>query len=391
MSTDTKFNPNANNSEKLSSIHTEYSLEIINADQVTIKQQPWFWKGIIPLETSTLFAGPGNSGKSQLLLFLAAHTTNGKEFKAGGTSHQLPQGNVIILSGEDKPETQLVPRLIAAEAILSKVKIIKMMKIGAKRKLLDLSLHLLLLEEAIIKAQDAGLPTKLIIVDPVQYFTGEMKDYINANVCHFISELNELADKYQLALIMNKHLRKKEGGEGISSAVDAVSGSGAWTTSPRSCWLIHRHPSKEGVILFADLKSNLKAKDSQSMAYKIESTGIDNPNIPGERIETTSMQWCDELEDLGADEALSSPSIPPMEQRIRKWIVSFLVECGKNPNNGYMFKAADFQPEAAKEGFKKTYFNEVRRKMRTEEIIEENYFDNGKEKMVKLCDPDLHK
>ena len=370
---------------------SDYGAEVITADKIIPKQQPWFWPGIIPLETSTLFAGFGGAGKSQLLIFLAAHTSNGLDFNGGGLSHRLLPGGVVILSGEDNYQTQLTPRLIAAKAKLSACHLVKMMVApGRPKMLLDLDAHLILLEEIIIKQKESEDPIRLIIIDPVQYFTGEMKDHIGSNVCRFVGSLNDLAEKYSLAIIMNKHLRKKGGGDGVSSAVDAVSGSGAWTTAPRACWLIHRHPTKEGVVLFADLKNNLKAKDNQSMAYKINKTIVVDID---KKIETTSMEWQEEMEDFNADEALNTVSLPAVQQSARKWIIDFLLTCyQKHHGNGAMFSSSELGKEAMASGIKRTTYFDVRKKMIDSGEIKEICEGHTKKTiMIVLNDPELHR
>jgi len=383
------------NTFKKNSNHEDNNLEIeiVMADMITPKPQPWFWKNIIPLDTTTLFAGFGNSGKSQLLIFMAAKTSTGDAFNAGGSVCIFPQGNVIILSGEDDFNYQLIPRLIAANADLKKIHLLKMMKIsGQPKKLLDLDAHLELLEKTILEAQNQGNPIKLIIIDPVQYFTGEMKDHINANVCRFIASLNDLAKKYNLSIIMNKHLRKKGSGDGASSAVDSVSGSGAWTTSPRSCWLIQRHPTKEGVILFADLKGNLKSKETKSLAYKIDEVFITVSPESQEKIPATAMTWLDKLEDFNADTALNTVSLSPVEQNLRKWMIDLLLECDKNPNNGAMFISSDLGKEAISAGYTKTTYFRVRGKMIEEGVIKEAVIGQAKKlNMIVLVDPELYK
>jgi len=370
----------------LSSEH--FGVDITMAKDVIPKSQPWFWNKIIPLDTSTLFAGFGNSGKSQLLIFIAAHVSSGKSFRAFGAEHKFDQGGVILLSGEDDPEYQLVPKLIAAEADLSKIYILKMMKLPNKPKeLLDLYAHLSLFEDTIIKAKEENNEIKFVVLDPVQYFIGEMKDH-NPVVCRFIAVINDICKKYNLALIMNKHLRKKGTGESISTAIDSVSGSGAWTTSPRSCWLIQRHPIKEGVILIADLKGNLREKNKKSYAYKIESAVIDNPYDKTKKIETTRLVWLDEMEDFNADQALNAVPLSSIEQEIRKWIIDFLLDCNKNPNNGAMFSASELYKEAMSSGYKKATYYKVRKEMIEAGSLQEVIEGKGKKvEMLKLVDP----
>lgn len=360
----------------------EYGLDIISGDQIKPKQQPWFWNGIIPDHTSTLFAGYGGIGKTQLLLYIAAGTTRGLSFQAGGLTHQLPEGNVIILSGEDDPEYQLIPKLTALGADTKKIFILKMMNApGKPKKFLDLNAHLGLLQNAIKKIGNV----KLIIIDPIQYFIGLIKDYINSEVATLIGTLNDLAKDNELAIIMNKHLRKKGGNDSVSTAVDSVSGSGAWVNSPRQSWLIHPHPEQEDKVLFINLKVNIAKKNKKALAYKIDKATIPyNDTI----IETTIMTWFLELEDMSADEALNAEVISPVQYGIKQWIIDYLLATPTAT-----FSSEELSKEALEvQKFKKSTFFKVRKKLIDEGIVKENL--EGKYKktlMVSLIESNSYK
>jgi RecA-family ATPase len=304
-----------------------YELDIFKASDIKPRKQPWLWYGVIPLDTFTLFAGEGGIGKSQLLLYIAAMISTGEEFNACGEKYKFDQGNVIILSAEDDFEYQLAPKLMAANANLDNISIVKCVKgvISGNRKLLNLDLQLTLLEEKIIELGNV----KLIIIDPIIYFIGKVKDYINTEVVNFLGGLNDLAKQYHLAIILNKHLRKKSSGTSITSAIDEVGGSGAWVNSARQSWIIVRDQEDKNKILFVNLKVNIHQKNSKALAYSVQPTMIYNKE--GEAIPTTNLVWFDQMVDITADEAVNKEEYENSKTGgVIKFIVNYLRENGQS-------------------------------------------------------------
>lgn len=289
----------------------EYEIERINASLIIPKEQPWLWFGFIPLHTSILFAGYGGIGKSLLLLQLASDISNGNKIYPCGLEYQLPQGNIIILTAEDDFEYQTVPKLIAANANLQNIHLLKCVKakVSGKRKFIDLFEQLDLLETEI---QNIG-NVKLIIIDPISYFTGTLKDHVNTEVCNFIDSLNYLAKKYDLSIIFNKHLRKQSSHSTITNAINEVAGGGAWINSPRQSWLISPHPKEQEKIVLVNLKSNVAKKGQTCLAYTIKEITIP---IKNNTIKTTSIQWCEQTVDLNANEAMSRESFDKSKEQI---------------------------------------------------------------------------
>lgn len=304
-----------------------YELDIVKASDIKPRCQPWLWYGVIPLDTFTLFAGEGGIGKSQLLLYIAAMISTGKEFNAGGETYKFDKGGVIILSAEDDFEYQLAPKLIAANADLNQISIVKCVKgiISGNRKLLNLDLQLILLEEKIIELGDV----KLIIIDPIIYFIGKVKDYINTEVVNFLGGLNDLAKKYHLAIILNKHLRKKSSGTSITSAIDEVGGSGAWVNSARQSWIIVRDQEDKNKILFVNLKVNIHQKNSKALAYSVQPTLVYDKD--GNAIPTTNLVWFDQMVDITADEAVNEEKYESSKTGgVIQFIVGYLKENGQS-------------------------------------------------------------
>ncbi len=278
-----------------------YEPEWETLDKVKAKTQPWFWPGIIPRDTITLFGGYGGIGKSLILLYLAAKTTTGESFKAGGLEHKFPKGSVILLSAEDEKEYQIKPKLVAMNADLNKIHYHKS-KIGQRsnnKKFIELDKDLHVIEQKIKEIGDV----KLIIIDPIVYFLGDVRDHINPEVANFLQSLIDLSKKYQIATVLNKHLRKQAtGSKGAQAAADEVGGAGAWTNTPRRCWLITNWHEDINVKVITKMKDNLGKSEDEAFAYRIHSTSIIEDNVS---VETTHLVWLDHMISITADEAVS--------------------------------------------------------------------------------------
>lgn len=327
MSNDKTYDDLKKKFEKVIPLNTPTEmLEVICIDDIEPENQPWLWPSIIPLEAFTLFAGVGGLGKSQLLMFIAAHVSNGKPFQAGGLAHQLPHGSVIILSSEDSQKYALSPRLRALGADTTKIHKIKSVVRGGdsfKKRLMALDCDLRLLKEAIKDLKDV----KLIIIDPVINFMGKIKDYVNTEVSNFLFGLTELAEEFNLAIILNKHLRKKDS-VGVGSAVDEIAGSSAWGTTARQVWIVCRDHEDKKKILFLDGKSNIK-EQMTGMAFNIKPCEVLNKN--NVVVKSSRIEWLDEIVTISPDEAINEQKYEKSKlQTAIDFIFNYLKENGQS-------------------------------------------------------------
>lgn len=337
-------------------------VELVCIDDIEPENQPWLWPNVIPLEAFTLFAGIGSLGKSQLLMFIAAHVSNGKPFQAGGLTHQLPQGSVIILSAEDSQRYALSPRLRSLGADTKKIhKIKSIVKSNDpfKKRLMSLDSDLKLLKNTLISLKEKDQPVKLIIIDPVINFIGKIKDYVNTEVSNFLFGLTELAEEFNLAIILNKHLRKKDSAS-IGSAMDEISGTSAWSTTARQVWIICRDHEDKKKILFLDGKSNIK-EQMTGMAFKIQSTEVSNKN--NQIIKTSQIAWLDDVITITPDEAVNEDKYEKNKtQQSVDFIINHLQKYGQSVQK-------HIEEAALKSGLKERTFNNAVQILRKDERI----------------------
>ncbi len=342
---DKSFSKNDINQENIKQFES-HEPEWICMTDVIAKPQTWFWPGMIPDQTLTLFAGCGAMGKSLLLLYIIAKTSSGEEFNAGGMAHKLKKGSIILLSAEDDIEQQIKPKLIAANADCSKIHFIKS-KVGSiskQHKFLELDKDLFILEQKINELKDVSL----IVIDPITYFIGNVKD-ISTEVANFLLSLSQLAKKYGFATALNKHLRKSaSGAKGVINAVNEVAGSGAWVNTPRKCWLITDHHEQKGLKVISNMKDNLTVGSDNCLAYKIVETKIiDN----GNEITTTKLEWWDKLINMSATDAIDKETYEKSKgQQAVDHIYNYLIKFGKS-------RRESIEENAIKSGISKGTFN----------------------------------
>lgn len=268
-----------------------FELKSINAATIEPAIQPWLWRGYIPLETSTLIAGKGGVGKSQFLTWLTSQVSMGEQ--------EFPQGKVIILSAEDHGRYTLIPRLIAVNSNLSNVEIIQSavdVKSKLKERFICLDQDISLLDKKIKELDNV----KLIIIDPITAYLGNVKENHSADVRSFILKLNKLAEDNKLAIMLNTHTRKSSNGESPSSAADEIMGSIAWSNTVRMAFCVTRHHEDNELFVFSVSKTNYKKPET--LSYRIKSHDV---TIPAGKVETSKIEWQVGKVNMSADEAIN--------------------------------------------------------------------------------------
>ena len=153
--------------------------------------------------------------------------STGTGFTINGLHYDIDQGSVIILSAEDHISYTIIPRLIAINPDRSNIEIINTaVEVSSQEneRFIYLDRDIGLLED---KIKTLG-NVKLIIIDPITAYLGNVKENKSCEVRAFLLRLNKLAEKYKLAIVLNTHTRKHSGGEMAGPASDEIMGSSAW-------------------------------------------------------------------------------------------------------------------------------------------------------------------
>lgn len=252
-------------------------LPTITLDSVTPEKVEWLWYPLIPLGKLTLFEGESDMGKSTVTLNWAATVTRGEEFpkvvmKSGElaptTQHYRSvrePSNVLLVGIEDDIADTVVPRLRAAGADLSRVITLDKEKDGKGNYVP------MVLPRDISRLRDTirAHGVKLVIIDPITAFLdGNVKTGDDPSVRQALTPLAELAQEFQCAFVLLKHLNKSRG----ASAKDRSNGSVAWGAVCRSQIVVSRIPESE-----PDNNDDVNARNGENRQGEVGSPGGSEP------------------------------------------------------------------------------------------------------------------
>jgi putative DNA primase/helicase len=190
------------------------SVSLHCAENITPEPISWLWNGWLARGKLHIFAGAAGTGKTTIAIALAATITKGGRFPDGS---QCPIGSVLIWSGEDSPADTLIPRLMAAEADLSKVHFVGDTTDNYELRGFDPATDM---QPLMIKA--AAIPDlALLIVDPiVNAVAGD--SHKNGEVRRALQPVVDFGEKLNCAVLGITHFSKNGQGK---DPLERVTGS----------------------------------------------------------------------------------------------------------------------------------------------------------------------
>ena len=248
-------------------------LKIISMDTVKAEEVQWLCKPYIPYGKLTIIEGDPGEGKTSFALWVASLLTQGKGFDENGNIIQINPVNVVYQTAEDGLADTVKPRLLAAGADCSKVKVI------------DDSEKSLYMDDERLEMALKETGAKLLILDPLQAYLGDRVDMNRANEAREMTKkLAAMAERTGCAVILVGHMNK---GSGAKAAYRGI-GSIDFFAIARSVLLVAKVPDDCSVRAEAQIKCNLAAEGS-TMAFRLDENGFN---------------WIGEY-DISADELLS--------------------------------------------------------------------------------------
>ena len=273
-------------------------LDIESIESVQHKKINWLWENKIAYGKMTLFAGEPGVGKSQLLLYIASIVSLGGRFHE--EKKLCDKNNVLLISGEDNADDTIKPRLLALNANLSNIHYLKGIKKVDKNgntyyDAICIIENLADLEEKIIINK-----YKLIIIDPISLYLGSIDENKNKEIRSALGQLNALAERHNLAIILNSHFSKPSSGSSSNkNAIYRVMGSIGFAAAARIVFGIMKDPEDAERRLFLPIKNNI-GPDKEGFVYKIKPMLVDGS------IETSKVEWLNEKITLTANEILNN-------------------------------------------------------------------------------------
>ncbi len=253
-------------------------LKIITMRDIVTEKIEWLWKPYFPIGKLTIVQGDGSTGKTTMMLAIAAAVTTGSPLP--GCGRTAPAG-VIIQTTEDGLADTIKPKLELFGADCSRVHTIddsmKALTYADER-----------VEEAIVK-----LDAKLFIFDPMQAYLGGANMNNTSVVRPLMNQLIGIASRTGCAVVIMGHLNKRGGASqyrGLGS-IDIFAAA-------RSVLTVGKMPGDESIRAVVHSKSNL-AHAGPSFATALDADG--------------QYVWLGDY-DISIDELLSTKKPPPETQ-----------------------------------------------------------------------------
>lgn len=208
-------------------------LRVRVASEISPRPIEWFWPKRISAGSLTIITGMPGLSKSLLTIDIAARITNGSRWPDGSGS--APEGGVLLFGTEDDPEKVVVPRLMAAGADRSLVRIVDGAEEGKKDWLGAVSIDrdLTLVREQL----DTFPECRAIVFDPLTQFM-DCEENSNAQTRAALAPLVNLAQERNVAVIAVMHLNKKTD----SAMIQRIAGAGSYGQMARHILWVANDP-----------------------------------------------------------------------------------------------------------------------------------------------------
>lgn len=211
----------------------------------------WIWTGRIPLGMLTLIAGDPGLGKSFLSIWICSKLSTGGAFPDNAAP--AVTGGTIYLPAEDSAAYAIRPRADANQADASKIYILE-----------DSSLDIAKDLKRIRAKLDEDPSVKLLIIDPLNSFLGQVDYFKDTSVRAVLAPLCRFIEERNIACVGIMHLNKKIDLGGIYR----IGGSIAFAGVARSILAVTSCPEDESRRLFRPLKMNY-ARKPHALAFSI--------------------------------------------------------------------------------------------------------------------------
>lgn len=265
--------------EKASAVDSK-GVVLKNGADMTPEAVRWLWRGWLALGKLHILAGAPGVGKTTLAMALAAIVTRGGPWPDGSTCEP---GNVIIWSGEDDAKDTLLPRLMAAEADVSRCHFVHGTNKGGEIKPFDPAHDMKALQATARALGDV----RLIIIDPVASAVAG-NSHRNAEVRRAMQLVVDLGVRLDACVLGLTHLSKGNAG---ADPVTRILGSVAFTAVARVVLLAAKTKGRDGEDrrLLVRGKSNI-GPDTGGIEYTVEEA----EPMPG--ISTSQLVWGDAVD-----------------------------------------------------------------------------------------------
>lgn len=307
---------------ELAALRKEYgynSAGWMSAKNIEPANIEWLWPNRIIANRINIVAGMGDVGKDVFCCYVAACVTTGRDWPDGAKGCE--PGLVGIISPEDEPENTIIPRLIAAGADLSKVKIWTPSNPPKPADIIGL---------------------KLLIVSPlINLMDGQKEMNREQDAREFLALWQSAGKSVGCTVLGTAHYSKKSD----AKVAQRILGASGMINFVRMVWSIQRDDEDPTVRLFMRLKANLTPDEVGGLKFTITHVGPWSQSIVA--------TWCGTT-DKTPDAVMSA--VVSQKKNAGKWLTEYLQRHGGMAEVNVIIEAAE------KDGYSKDSMRQAQRR-----------------------------
>jgi len=233
-------------------------VKITAADEIEARPVHWWWSDRAAVGTLALIGGREGIGKSLFAYTLAADLTRGR---LRGVFYGVPK-TVIVAAAEDSWAHVIVPRLMAAQADLSRVLRIEVETAEGYEAEISLPTDLPAVKDLLI-TNNAGL----LLLDPlISRLDGGLDTHKDAEVRHALEPLVKMIQETEAAALGLIHVNKTSS----TDPLNLLMGSRAFAAVARAVLFMMLDPEDERSRLVGEPKNNYGRTDLPTLAFTIQ-------------------------------------------------------------------------------------------------------------------------
>ena len=303
-------------------------LELQSLAEIKRATQQWVFDKVIPQGKLTVLMGESGVGKSLTILDIAAKVTRGLT----GPHDDQPQqpGSVLLLSAEDGLAENILPRLEASNADLTKVTSISGFRErdeDTKQEMawtFQLDRDFPFLETRLRSLQEAGANVRLVVIDPIECFLESATGKKKATIESLSARLAKLAMETNVAIVVVSNLpRSVKGTSKLAQSIRRTVDLGPFGSAARSVWMIGQDLENQNRRLLLPVKTNY-CELPKSLAYQIAGGVIewekDAPTL-------TSDEYLAQCDDYVQDQKRAARVEQSQLNFAVKWLRAELSQC----------------------------------------------------------------
>jgi len=279
---------------------TSEIISVMACDVVPVPIQ-FLWEPYLQTDALNAYYGNPSVGKGHIAMDNIACLTTGRPFPSESSTDRKPM-NCVILAAEEGVADTIVPRLTAARADLTRVRIVRSIRYHGKGDNSEDRLITFQTDMAALKADLRKHPEEnFLLVDPITNYVGDINFNQDGEVRPVLTLLVQLAEELKITVLIVGHFNKNTN---VGSALDKPGGGRAWTAVPRSVWGFFRGRDNKQQRVMVNLKLNNAKETDTGLLFTIDDRVIGTkPN--GKPWSVGHVEWGDKT-DMSADEMVAA-------------------------------------------------------------------------------------